>query len=39
VALDQVRTVDAERLAKRLGRLSPETITAVLRGLQEMFAE
>jgi mRNA interferase MazF len=39
VALDQVRTVDAERLVKRLGRLSPETITAVLRGLQEMFAE
>lgn len=39
VALDQVRTVDAERLVKRLGRLSPETVTAVLRGLQEMFAE
>jgi mRNA interferase MazF len=39
VALDQLRTVDAERLSKRLGRLSPETVTAVLRGLQEMFAE
>lgn len=39
VALDQVRTVDAERLLKRLGRLSPETVTGVLRGLQEMFAE
>ena len=39
VALDQLRTVDAERLVKRLGRLSPETVTAVLRGLQEMFAE
>lgn len=39
VALDQVRTVDAERLVKRLGRLSPETVTEVLRGLQEMFAE
>lgn len=39
VALDQVRTVDAERLVQRLGRLSPETVSAVLRGLQEMFAE
>jgi len=39
VALDQVRTVDAERLIKRLGRLSPDTVSAVLRGLQEMFAE
>jgi len=38
IALDQLRTVDAERLVKRLGRLSPETVTAVLRGLQEMFA-
>jgi mRNA interferase MazF len=39
VALDQLRTVDAERLMKRLGRLSPETASAVLRGLQEMFAD
>jgi len=39
VALDQVRTVDAERLVKGLGRLTPETLAAVLRGLQEMFAE
>jgi mRNA interferase MazF len=39
VALDQVRTVDAERLLKRLGRLPPDTLTAVLRGLQEMFVE
>ena len=39
VALDQVRTVDAERLVRRLGRLSADTVTAVLRGLQEMFAE
>jgi len=38
VALDQVRTVDAERLVRRLGRLSPETITTVLQRLQEMFA-
>jgi len=38
VALDQIRTIDGERLVKRLGRLSPDTITAMLRGLQEMFA-
>lgn len=39
VALDQVRTVDVERLLKRLGRLSPSTTTEVLDGLQEMFAD
>jgi len=37
--LDQIRTVDAERLLRRLGRLTPETVTAVLQHLQEMFAE
>ena len=39
VALDQLRTVDTERLAKRLGRLSASTTTDVLDTLQEMFAE
>jgi len=39
VALDQLRTVDTERLAKRLGRLSPATTTEVLDTLQEMFTE
>ena len=39
VALDQLRTVDAERLVKRLGRLSPGTSTGVLDALREMFAE
>jgi mRNA interferase MazF len=39
VALDQLRTVDSERLLRRLGRLTPPTVTAVLRRLQEMFAE
>lgn len=39
VALDQLRTVDRERLLKRLGRLSPTTVTAVLACLQEMFTE
>lgn len=38
VALDQLRTVDRERLAKRLGRLSPATTMEVLDALQEMFA-
>ena len=39
VALDQLRTVDAERLVRPLGRLTPQTVTTVLRRLQEMFAE
>jgi mRNA interferase MazF len=39
VALDQVRTVDGERLVKRLGRLSSGTTPAVLEALQEMFEE
>ena len=39
VALDQLRTVDQERLVKRLGSLAPDTMLAVIGGLQEMFAE
>ena len=39
VAVDQLRTVDNERLVRRLGRLDSETVTQVLRVLQEMFAE
>src|SRR2546426_4743325 len=39
VAIDQLRTVDTERLVKRLGRVSIATTAAVLEGLQEMFAE
>lgn len=39
VVLDQLRTVDQERLVKRLGSISAETLTDVLGGLQEMFAE
>lgn len=38
VATDQLRTVDIERLARRLGRLGPNSMTAVLTVLQEMFA-
>ena len=39
VVLDQLRTVDRERLVKRMGELPRETMTKVLAGLQEMFAE
>ena len=38
VALDQLRTVDSERLVRRLGRLSSGTTTEALETLQEMFA-
>ena len=38
VALDQLRTVDVERLLKPLGQLDSQTVLAVLRTLQEMFA-
>lgn len=39
VALDQVRTVDQVRLITRLGSISTATLSDVLVGLQEMFAE
>ena len=39
VVLDQLRTVDRERLVRRLGALTGEIMTDVLGGLQEMFAE
>jgi mRNA interferase MazF len=39
VALDQLRTVDSERLVKRLGRLSASATTEVLDTLQQMFAD
>ena len=38
VALDQVRTVDRDRLTARLGRLAPQAVSRVLVTLQEMFA-
>jgi mRNA interferase MazF len=37
VAIDQLRTIDCERLVKRLGRVTPGTLTAVLTVIQEMF--
>ena len=38
VVLDQIRTVDAERLVRRLGALSPLVLTHALSVLREMFA-
>jgi mRNA interferase MazF len=38
VALDQLRTVDRDRLVRRLGRLNPTAMEAVFDALQEMFA-
>ena len=38
ILLDQVRSVDKIRLAKRLGALSAKTLLASLTGLQEVFA-
>ena len=38
VVLDQVRTVDASRLVKRLGVIDEATMETVLGTLQEMFA-
>lgn len=38
IVLDQIRTVDQQRLVKKLGRLDRKTATLVLQTLQEMFA-
>ncbi len=38
VVIDQIRTVDRERLVRRLGKLSPPILRRVLAILQEMFA-
>ena len=37
IVIDQIRTVDRERLVRRLGKLSPSTLARVLAILQEMF--
>jgi mRNA interferase MazF len=39
VALDQIRTVDCERLIKMLGSLTPDATGQVLSTLREMFAD
>ena len=38
VVLDQIRTIDRERLVRRLGRLTPGTVSRTLVTLQAMFA-
>ena len=38
VAIDQLRTIDSERISKRLGRLNSGTLQSVLSVLQEMFS-
>ena len=39
ILLEQVRTVDKVRLAKRMGSISAKTLTLTLTGLQEVFAQ
>jgi mRNA interferase MazF len=39
ILLDQMRAVDKNRLAKKLGAVSAKTLTATLSTLQEVFAE
>jgi mRNA interferase MazF len=39
IVLDQLRTADRARLVRRLGRLTPGTLSKSLSVLQEMFAE
>ena len=38
IVLDQIRTVDRERLVRRLGRLSSSALERALAILQEMFS-
>jgi mRNA interferase MazF len=38
VVLDQIRTIDKQRLIKKLGAISPADSEKVLNTLQEMFA-
>jgi mRNA interferase MazF len=37
VVIDQIRTIDRERLVRRLGRISETTLQSVLAVLREMF--
>ena len=39
ILLDQVRAVNQTRLAKKLGEVSPKTLTTTLSVLQHVFAE
>ena len=37
IALDQLRTIDRERVVRKLGRLTPSALAATLALLQEFF--
>ena len=39
IVLDQLRSVDKQRLFKKSGQVSAKTLGAVLKTLQELFAE
>ncbi|MFN6994437.1 MAG: type II toxin-antitoxin system PemK/MazF family toxin [Aquincola tertiaricarbonis] len=39
ILLDQLRTVDKIRLSKKLGRITPKTLSNTIAMLQEVFAE
>jgi mRNA interferase MazF len=39
IVLDQIRTVDRDRLVQRLGKVTSAVLEKVLKVLQEMFAE
>jgi mRNA interferase MazF len=39
ILLDQMRAVDKARLARKVGVVSPKTLTSTLSTLQEIFAE
>ncbi len=38
ITLDQLRTIDRERVERKLGRLTPATMATTLTLLQEFFA-
>jgi len=39
IVLDQLRSVDKQRLVKKSGQVSAKTLGTVLKTLQELFAE
>ena len=39
VVLDQIRTIDKDRIIRPLGKLQPATLEMVIASLQEMFAQ
>jgi len=39
ILLDKIRSLDKQRLVKRLGAIKPDTLKATLGTLQEVFAE